>query len=325
MIFDSCKALLFPFENGSLCWPQGSVLFLNGTLCEGLPENTVIQQYFKPGAQGAAQTIPDRPFSLVLLRGGKQRAETRYLIGKALSVLEKDGFIVCAAPNNEGGKSLESDLQSCGLSVQSLSKYKYRIVFARKEEQEMPQWIREGALQPVLDGAFLSQPGIFGWDKIDAGSELLAKTIPDERLSGTGADFGCGYGFLADHVLKNNKIEKIFCLDADDRAVEACRKNLEKYGIDKAECLWEDLCALPEKLPPLDWIIMNPPFHEGKKTEYDIGASFIRTAAAALKKGGSLWVVANSHLPYEEVLEKNFCSFEKRAQQNGFKVFHAGK
>jgi len=179
-------------------------------------------------------------------------------------------------------------------------------------------------MQPVLDKKFISQPGIFGWDKIDQGSKLLTETLPDNELTGTGADFGCGYGYLANHVLRHHKIEKIYCCDADYRAVQACKINLASS--DRKSCYrWIDLTQVQEDLPKLDWVIMNPPFHEGKEMQSSIGMFFIKTASLALKKGGSLWMVANSHLPYEEILRHGFGVVTKVLEQEGFKVFHARK
>ena len=82
---------------------------------------------------------------------------------------------------------------------------------------------------------------------------------------------------------------------------------------------WEDLArAVPVR--DLDFIVMNPPFHEGKKTDSDIGKQFIETASRSLRQGGQLWMVANAGLPYESVLGALFASHEKITEKNGFKV-----
>ena len=279
-------------------------------------------------AAGAAPEIPDGPFAAVLLCGSKQHQETRYLIARALAAVEEGGILACAAANDAGGKRLLGDLESLGLAAEELSKHKSRVVFARKtgsvDQDTVMAWTRDGGMQKILDGAFVSQPGIFGWDKIDAGSTLLAETIGDHVLCGTGADFGCGYGFLAAHIMQHYKdIKELYCLDADARAVDACRINLKPYG--NVACEWVDLTQPQNNLPPLDWVVMNPPFHEGKKAQHSIGADFIKTAATALRPGGDLWMVANTHLPYEAALGTCFRSFETVCEQKGFKVFHAHK
>jgi 16S rRNA (guanine1207-N2)-methyltransferase len=87
--------------------------------------------------------------------------------------------------------------------------------------------------------------------------------------------------------------------------------------------LWEDLTKPVAGLSGLDWIVMNPPFHEGKKTDSGIGADFINTAAVALRSGGTLYMVANANLPYEESIRKNFSDSKKILEGEGFKVLSA--
>jgi len=319
------ETLLLPFEEGALAWPQGPILFLNGEAAPGLPENVTIQQYFKPKALSFSPQIPQGRYEAVLILGSRQHQETQYLMGKALELLPPDGALVCAAANDAGGKRLEGDFEDCGLEAESISKHKSRVVWARAQGKAMPSWVTAGDMQPVLDGAFYSQPGIFGWNKIDTGSALLVKYLPDGVFTGAGADFGCGYGYLAAHILQRNKVDILHCLDADYRAVEACRKNLTgKYQAD-IDYVWADLTIPQKNLPLLEWVVMNPPFHEGKKAQYSIGTDFIKTASRTLKPGGALWMVANAHLPYETALEACFKHVKVIAEQQGFKVFHARK
>jgi 16S rRNA (guanine1207-N2)-methyltransferase len=70
---------------------------------------------------------------------------------------------------------------------------------------------------------------------------------------------------------------------------------------------------------------MNPPFHEGKSADSGIGRDFIVSAHAALRPRGTLWMVANTHLPYEAVLSEVFFKYKEVAHASGFKVFRAEK
>ena len=94
---------------------------------------------------------------------------------------------------------------------------------------------------------------------------------------------------------------------------------------ESVEYQWNDLTCKPDIKQLLDFVVMNPPFHSGKKTDSDIGLKFIENAAACLKKNGTLYMVANAHLPYEKLLEKLFFSVEKMTEEQGFKIYKAIK
>ena len=92
----------------------------------------------------------------------------------------------------------------------------------------------------------------------------------------------------------------------------------------KTTFIWADLNK-PTTLKNLDFIIMNPPFHEGKSTDIGIGKAFIENAHTALKKHGELYMVANAHLPYEDTLKQTFFKLEKLFEGSGFKIYKATK
>jgi 16S rRNA (guanine1207-N2)-methyltransferase len=115
----------------------------------------------------------------------------------------------------------------------------------------------------------------------------------------------------------------MICMDADARAVAACKANLEERHAGRGiDCQWIDL-SVPQKFSNVDTVIMNPPFHDEKKQAIALGQSFIANAAAMLKPGGRLLMVANAHLPYEDILAKHFKAVEKLHEGRGFKIFHA--
>ena len=78
-------------------------------------------------------------------------------------------------------------------------------------------------------------------------------------------------------------------------------------------------------LEGLDFVVMNPPFHDGGAEDRSLGQGFIRRAHAMLRKGGAAWLVANRHLPYEVVLGEAFGAVSLRAENGGFKVYEARK
>jgi 16S rRNA (guanine1207-N2)-methyltransferase len=335
---DPVRALFHP----SVSWPDSpeAALFVNAAPCADLPEglrpDTV--QWWKQEADALSacgmasrHSLPSPaetdPYALILLAGTKNHAETRALMAHAAALLRPGGTLVCAAANDAGGTRLEKDMAALGFSpTESFPKYKSRAVTGKRGSQPLAavaqEWMDGGARRTHPATGFLTQPGLFGWDRVDPGSVLLAACLP-AGLSGSGADFGCGYGYLSHAIFNSGANVTIACADADMRAVGAAQENLAPWG-DRASFLWADLAAPSFGAgKEFDWVVMNPPFHEGKKSDAAIGAAFIETAARSLRRGGTLYMVANRHLPYEAFTAKYFASHSMLKDAAGFKVIKA--
>lgn len=315
------------------------ILFLNAQYHAALSgfTNLHAQQFFKPYAQTLTQhnikTVQsfdtlDHDYDAVFILFPKNIIEGKGLIAQALMRIKDGGTILCAADNKAGGTRLAKIFEEFGCAdFFSDSKNKARVIWGNA--RNIPQSMLQPALdalkpQEICDGQFLSVVGVFGWDKIDQGSHILLQSLPPQ-INGKGADFGCGYGYLSDHILRHHpKVKLLTCADADYRAVDICARNLEGLA-PRAKFIWTDLTHPQKELHNLDFIIMNPPFHEGKVTDSTIGISFIRNAAQTLRPGGMLYMVANRHLPYENILAQHFTKNEKVKETNGFKVLHARK
>ncbi len=326
--------LFYPFAKGLCPVPVGPVLVLNAQSHEFLSrfDQLTLQQHFKPSVNALEATGhksiqaehegPEGHFKAVYTCLPKNITEAHYLMGMALRVLSEGGLVVAAAENNAGGGRLKKIFEHFGiLNVQHASKNHARVVWGIKHNINtaiVEKALIDGCVQKV--NGYFTQPGLFCWDRIDRGSHILTQYLPND-LYGQGADFGCGYGYLAHHLMQSSPhIQKLTCLDADARAVAACRLNLPSFS--NVDYLWVDLTrSIPVK--NLDFIVMNPPFHEGIKTQYDIGQAFIMTAHAALRPGGTLWMVANVQLPYEEILRQHFSNVLRHHEKDGFKIFSA--
>jgi len=70
---------------------------------------------------------------------------------------------------------------------------------------------------------------------------------------------------------------------------------------------------------------MNPPFHQSRKAEPDLGAAFIHAASKSLRRSGSLYMVANRQLPYESALNADFGQWAEIATTPRYKIIHAKK
>ena len=255
----------------------------------------------------------------------KQRDHALYDVAMSLRHMRDGGSLVLCAANDAGGRRILDILKVFGLEpLNVISRHHCKFASAIKtsslSQEAVDYCIENGGVKKGKHG-YLAKPGIFGWNKIDKGSALLIESL-SESLSGRGADFGCGYGYVVDQVLsKNASVSGMMCFDADYYAVQACKLNLRDQHKDRNYSVeWADLTvACP--VTSLSFIVMNPPFHEGKGQDISLGKNMIATAHKALGKCGVLYMVANNHLPYERVLNDLFFKVDVVIQRNGFKVF----
>jgi len=247
--------------------------------------------------------------------------ERRTVIALALRALGPRGSLTVLAPKDKGGSRIAKELKAFGCDVSEASRRHHRICTTVRPSELIgaDEAIAEGS--PRLDATLglWTWPGAFSWNRIDPGSALLERTLPP--LSGRGADFGCGIGILARTILASPKVERLVMIDIDRRAVEMAARNLDDP---RSQVRWADLRGATD-LKGLDFVVMNPPFHDGGAEDQSLGQAFIRKAAEALRPGGVLWLVANRHLPYEAVLKSAFKRVNPKAEAAGYKIFEAQK
>ncbi len=310
------RALAYAFDTGALAKRRAFLL-----RAEDPPFDEIeCDQSFRPDFLKLKRATPRLdsgawPLGLILLT--KHKEENFANIARGWSLLEPGGTLVCAGSNEDGAASLEKHAgKALGLEG-TLSKFHCRVFWLTKGEKEPPAyWRGMIGLQPVGDG-WLSTPGIFSWDRIDGGSALLAQHLPPD-LSGLVADFGCGWGYLARHMLQPS-VTRIDLIDAEHLALDAARANVTDP---RASFHWLDLTREPAPAA-YDTIVCNPPFHTGRASTPALGQQVIEAAARALKRGGRFYMVANRGLPYEPMLKANFTSFETLTDNNKFRVSKA--
>jgi 16S rRNA (guanine1207-N2)-methyltransferase len=342
---DPAVDVLFePLRGGRVAWPApGRTLLLGArpgpALFEQRAHAPVCIQGFRPWAAALANDGFDvRPelgddaaageparFPLVLVLPTRQREETRAQLARAVDALAPGGALVTCAHNNEGARTLQGDLARLLGPVQADSRRHCRVVWASPADAQvdtalLAEWRELDAPRPIADGRFQSRPGVFAWDRIDAGSALLAAHLPAD-LAGHGADFGAGLGVLAAAVLARCPGVTAFDLhEADARALALARRNLADARV-PVGFHWHDVAAgVPGRF---DFVVSNPPFHQRRADEPDLGRAFLVAAAAALRPGGRLLVVANRHLPYERTLVDVFARQRVVAEDGAYKVIEA--
>ena len=337
---DPTRTLFHPFEAGLVDMPgkAARVLFLNAAPGFRLPagfeaEIAAVQDFrpaflalrnagvaVEPEAQGG-----DYDLALVLL--DRHRGRNELCIAQALKRIRAGGRVVVAGGRTDGAASLGKRIGAL-LPVEGRASKNHGVVFWLKRGQEADAAAAAlAAANPplMLEGGFRTGPGLFSRERIDPGSILLARSLPGD-LGGTAADFGAGWGFLSVELAR--RAPAVTAIDLYEASFAACacaRQNMAALAPRvEARVLWCDLVSEPPERR-YDVVVMNPPFHQGRAAEPDLGMRMIAAARAALKKAGRLFLVANRPLPYERELAAGFAAHGELVRDARYKVLWAAR
>ncbi len=338
MTRDALKTLFYPFESGALEVPdQGKrVLFLNAEPSFRLPDDfgaeLSLVQGFRPhfrALAAASHVVNPAPegdgFDAAVVLCGRHRGQNEAWIVQALERVGSGGLIVVAGDGGDGIASLRKRLEkTIGLDGH-LPKYHGEAFWFRRPEtiEAIVAILRERDSGARVDGRFEAAPGMFSHDRIDAGSRLLAESLPG-KCKGVAADFGAGWGYLSAALAERTTgLKAIDLYEADHTSLEAARRNLATIGTAlPLGFFWHDLVG--EKVEKkYELIVMNPPFHQGRAAEPQIGQAMIKAASSSLKSGGLLYMVANRGLPYDHALKVGFSSVTELRREAAFRVIVA--
>lgn len=285
--------------------------------------NTFRPELVRLQSQGyeVAET-PEGVFALTLVQITRSKIESLGLVAQALHQTKPGGLIIVDGSKTDG---IESILKRCKstLEIEQVVAKSHGKLFWMIRPTTLPEAITlwQDALAPSKNSAgFLTAPGMFSPDKVDAGSALLANHF-DQRLKGNIADLGAGWGWLSAQALAKGNITSLDLFEAEKNALDVARVNITDT---RAQFFWEDVRHLTSSTR-YDAIICNPPFHQGRAAEPAIGLDFIRAAASLLKPSGKLWLVANRQLPYEAGLDQFFGHWKPLDETHHFKALLATK
>lgn len=334
MARETLKTLFHPFEAGALSVPEGGrALFLGAEpgfrLPEGFGATIAAMQGFRPSflalRAAGVDVVPEvdgEGYELALVLLGRHRGQNEGRVAEALARVVPGGLVLVAGAQEDGIASLRKRIGALFDIEGAMPKY-HGVAFWFRVPERAADAI--AALRPEavrVDGRFAAAPGMFSHDRVDAGSRLLADCLPDSA-KGRAADFGAGWGYLSAMLAERTAgIEAIDLYEADYGSLQAARENLAAAPGPRFGFHWHDLAGEPVT-ERYDLIVMNPPFHQGRAAEPDLGRAMIRAASAALVRGGRLLLVANRGLPYDETLAAGFGAVEDLRREGGFRVISA--
>ncbi|MDO8391982.1 MAG: methyltransferase [Actinomycetota bacterium] len=150
-------------------------------------------------------------------------------------------------------------------------------------------------LLPDLQVALTTDRGVFGYDRIDAGTKFLLLKAPAPTERGHLLDIGCGTGAIALTMAARAPDATVWAVDVNERARDLCRGNAERNGLANVR-----VCA-PDDVPDdlrFATIWSNPAIRIGKPA---LHAMLLRWFAR-LSPGGEAVLVVHKHLGSDSLL-----------------------
>ncbi|MCR8550786.1 class I SAM-dependent methyltransferase [Salipiger sp. P9] len=317
--------LSFATEAGLTLPAEGRILLIGAPgdlVSDALPlDRCAVVQRFKPDHDAWARRgvpvglAPEGTFAaaIVFLPRARDLAEARIATACAAA---PGGLIVLDGQKTDGIDTLAKAVKARVPVLGQVSKAHGKTLWFFASG-DFAGWARG----PAQNGHGLwTAPGVFSADAPDPGSEALLAALP-VRLGARVADLGAGWGGLARGLLARADIAALHLVEADHAALDCARRNIPDP---RATFHWADATTWRPS-EPLDAVVMNPPFHQGRKADPSLGQAFIAAARHMLKPSGQLWLVANRHLPYETTLAAHFRQTEEIAGDSRFKILHGAR
>jgi 16S rRNA (guanine1207-N2)-methyltransferase len=273
----------------------------------------------------------DQKLDVVIIQIPKGRLLARRWLVQAFNALTLDGSFYIVGSNHAGIQSAIKDAQDL-MGPGRILAYKKgnRLAHILKKlgKRSSPDWMNAAGIAPhtwvefsitLSDRSFAihSLPGIFSFDHLDEGTEMLlgAVQIPQGAVV---LDAGCGYGIIGLYAALQGA-GKVHWIDNNLLAVAACRETLSMNDINDSGVIAGDL------LNPLfpnqyDLILSNPPFHSGQAVDYQVAEILIENSFRALKPNGRLTIVANRFIRYDRLIREIYGNISIVAESGKFHV-----
>ncbi len=241
------------------------------------------------------------PFAAAIVCVPRAKAETRAILALVAEAVVSGGPIIVDGQKTDGIDSVYKDLRALVSVSEALSKAHGKI-FSFAAGPELSHW---AASSTTIAEGFVTQSGVFSADKPDRGSVLLAAALP-AKLPARVVDLGAGWGFLSRAILAREGVASLDLVEAEAAALDCARQNI----IDaRANFHWADATVF-RLTTPVGAVVCNPPFHTTRDADPALGIAFLVAAHRMLSGSGTLYLVANRHLPYDRVLTTLFREVE---------------
>ncbi len=265
---------------------------------------------------------PQQSFEKIVYRISKEKAVANHIINQAAKLLQKDARLIISGYKKEGIKSFSDNIKKV-LNAQGKLKKNGNSYIGEFSHLSSTTTLDDKNYHTLreIDKRFYSKPGIFGWDKVDKGTELLLHCLSDLMSSQkikpkSVLDLGCGYGWIFCNI-DNYGFEHIIATDNNAAALIAAQKNTQAMQT-LTEIIASDCADTVDNT--FDLVLCNPPFHQGFQHDQALTKKFIRGCAKKTKKNGHTLLVTNEFISFDNISEDLFSHKKTLHKEQGFKV-----
>lgn len=281
----------------------------------------------RPGLGGATPWPPDGAVAGAVVRLPKSREALRMALHAVAGRVPVGGRVWVYGANDEGIKSIEPILEECLEKLRAVESARHARVWRglRRETRPGPRsartdWEEACTLELPGDGTVTlrSYPGLFAKGALDPATRLLLETLPRPKADARILDFACGTGVIGRALRERRSPLAVTGIDADALAVEAAAHNVAGAVV----LVGRGLDGLPDKAR-FDWIVSNPPIHEGRARDLSVLEALCRDAPARLARRGALWIVAQRTIAVARFFERGPLVAALVAETASFRVWRA--
>ena len=262
---------------------------------------------------------------LVVIAFPKSKAELGFTLAMISPLLAESAQVLLVGDNKSGIKSCPKLTSSVLTHCNKVDSARHCTLFAGQfnnqyQEFNIDSWFK--TYQFTINDITLtiaSLPGVFSQKSLDVGTRVLLPHLPD-NLSDTVLDFGCGAGVISCYIGKKFDNVQLSLLDVSALALSSAEKTLKINGLSGTVFPSNSLSNLTQSY---QYIVSNPPFHQGVKTNYQATESFLTNIKPFIKTKGSITIVANSFLRYQEIMDRNISKSKLLAKEQGFSIYQS--
>ena len=275
----------------------------------------------------------DASFDRIVYRVSKEKPVVHHVINQASRLLAAGGQLTIAGAKGDGIKTYADKAATLLGDNANARKHGdcYLARISKRADHDSARYLDDRdytTLRKIteLQGqAVFSKPGVFGWDKVDAGSQLLIEaaynaghnTPPQSLL-----DLGCGYGYLTLCSADWPSLKHRVATDNNAAALLCMRHNAASFGME-LDVLADDAGSAIDQ--QFDLILCNPPFHQGFSVDSVLTRKFLQAAHRLLARQGTALFVVNQFIGIERPASALFSDVVCLNNNGKFKVLSLRK